>query len=77
MAKIIKFEYDPNGLVKEATSTECIYKVSETTNGKIAAFTTVGSTGRKDVGKGSQTLHFDKHSAKEMIRILREIFDLA
>ncbi|MCB6367090.1 hypothetical protein LI291_12985 [Intestinibacillus massiliensis] len=76
MAKIVKYEYDPNGQVKDATVTECVYKVSETASGKIAAFTTVGSGARKAVGKGSQTLHFDRDSAQQMIHILREIFDL-
>lgn len=75
MAKIVKYEFDPNGRIKEPSETACIYRVGHTASGRIAAFTTVGSTGRKYVGSVSQTIHFDKASAQEMVRILREIFD--
>ena len=76
MALIIEFRKDLNGKVSKSTDTICEYKSGIVNNEKIVAFSTDGSANREKPGKSSQILHFNKDSAVEFIKILKEEFKL-
>lgn len=77
MAIIEEFIKDDNRSIgKRITKTSCIYNSDYIGGEKIVVFNTIGSRERKYRVKASQTLHFDRESAKEMVRILKEGLDL-
>lgn len=77
MALIIKYEKENGSQISSRmTEVECTYKVGNIDGIRYVAFSTYGSAERKAKGNASQSLHFDKNSAKKMIEILRKEFDL-
>ena len=56
--------------------TECTYNVFTANEMKYIQFDTYGSSERKSETKSSQTLQFDKETAKYLIEILKNEFAL-
>ena len=62
-----------SGIQKE---TECTYNVFQVNESRYIQFDTYGTTERKSKSKSSQTIQFDKETAKFLIEILKNEFDL-
>lgn len=56
--------------------TECTYNVFHVNETKYIQFDTYGTPERKSESKSSQTIQFDKETAKYIIEILKNEFDL-
>lgn len=70
--KIIKI--NKNSRVQKET--ECTYNVFRINESKYIQFDTYGSSERKSDSKSSQTIQFDKETAKFIIKILKSEFNL-
>ena len=56
--------------------TECTYNVFHVNETKYIQFDTYGTSERKSESRSSQTIQFDKETAKYIIEILQNEFDL-
>ena len=56
--------------------TECTYNVFQIDEIKYIQFDTYGTSERKSESKSSQTIQFDKDTAKYLIEILKSEFNL-
>lgn len=77
MALIIKqriAKINKNSRVQKET--ECTYNVFNANERKYIQFDTYGTSERKSESKSSQTIQFDKETAKYIIEILQKEFDL-
>lgn len=77
MALVIKqkiMKINKNSRVQKET--ECTYNVFEIDEIMYIQFDTYGSSERKSESKSSQTIQFDKETAKYIIEILKNEFDL-
>lgn len=61
---------------KKHTEVDASYSVISTEDGKIVQLDTYGSTDRKEKGKISQSIQFDKQSAAWFYALLKKEFDL-
>jgi hypothetical protein len=59
------------------TEVDCGWQIIRGTDGsELLQLSTYGSDQRMSEKKVSQTIQFDKHSAKQLVEILRREFDL-
>lgn len=76
MAKI-KALIKGNGNVSTRFSeVECVYNVGYVEEKKYVVLSTYGSSNRKKEGAASQVIHIEKESAKQLIEIFKQEFDL-
>jgi hypothetical protein len=77
MARVREIFNDPGSGRAHPTEVECGWQVVHCGDGsKFLQLSTYGSDQRKSDKKVSQTIQFDKHSAKQLVDILRTTFDL-
>lgn len=76
MAKIISFDKGIGKVSSRISDVECVYNVGEVEGKKYVSLSTFGSSTRKNGGSASQVLHFDKESAEEIIKILKNEFQV-
>lgn len=76
MAKIKTISRGTGNVSSRMTEVECEYNTGFVNGEKYVCFSTFGSASRQNGGSASQVLHIDKKSAEELVKILKQEFDL-
>lgn len=78
MAKIIKLEIKNEFYVTRSRVTECVAELNvyKHLGEPMVRLQTFGSSDRQETGKQSQVLHIDKEIAKELVKALKETFNI-
>lgn len=76
MAKIKEFTKGTGNIGQRISEVDCVYNVGFVNDEKYVVLSTYGSGSRKNSGIASQVIHFNKDSAKELVKILCEEFSL-
>lgn len=78
MARIVKLNVTDEHYVTRNGVTECIAELNvyKHLGERLVRLQTFGSSVRQEKGKQSQVLHIDKNIAIELVKVLRETFNI-
>lgn len=76
MAKIKEFIKGNGSISSRISEVDCVYNIGVVKDEKYITLSTYGSVNRKNGGTASQVIHIDKNSAKKLVEILCNEFNI-